>query len=1083
MSKLLAATDPGVEVVVAPAGSGKTTLLIYHFLRLLQSGIPVERLVAITFTRKAAAELIQRLANVLRAVVAPDDLAPKRISDIKRLYGDVLPSHEQSRAALVMLDAAPVSTVDAFALSLLQEFLLDAGFDLADGTRALIDGPVVSGGNAARFYEAAAREQVESLTKPVRLLLNEMTFNQVIEGVATLASWMPDEVPSLARVLEMIGRELAPAVRKDRDEWLGLAEKYPRALSAWLESPKGVPPLSILALLATAKDNLAAVGDPAVKRALKTLGWNDADEISKLPAGWKKRLQSWTDNKAAARSDKVREAMLELAAKTRDAALREIARSGTLGYRETLLAVTGLCQAAPARLAERYDALLVDELQDTNPAQLAFYEAFLKMRGNKNPIRRFFVGDTRQSIYRFRQADPFGWKSLVDRARRRGTLAELTVNYRSSCLLVKAQQQLFERLATSMPGAVELLHDLEPAPNAPKGELGDAQSPALVVNAPELADVESHVMAEFAGRVAVRWADPKTARETAAVLVRSWASGAWAVDVLRNHGLQAQLTGDRSLLASRPAQDLRLFLRVLIDPSDEIAVAGVCKHPSFGLSDRAIMLLRHANIFGRLLAPEVNLNCLPEEEASVLRSSLEYLRKARDRIGREPTADVLERLLAGLHARPVLSAGPEGKAENNVGLAQLDILMDVVRSQETDGVDPQAVLAALEGCTLGESDDLPVVRMHNVEQVVTVMTVFGAKGLEFDHVALLGVGQKGDDGNVEAGAFRLCRPQGKAILATKLDPTGGIAPEPDPLSVIARVAGGDEGAQEGIRLLYVGFTRARTSVTLGLKKAKSGIVKSLRDAMEAGSIAGLSLVAPDDDKLPTTALLQRRRTGQVRPFECQFAEPGGFILARPSSAAELGLDAEAVTAKFRAQAKTTTAPAAHPLPTGKSLDTVPDIVWGNVVHGWLERWAFAGTPTASQAAQYLKECWSSDDKPISEWLVNLGLGLRDQLPGFKDLLGEENKLHFEWPLVAIDRNTIWRGRTDLVVEFPGRELAIIDFKAGKKFATASEIPGVESYAAQLEGYRRMLEASRYHVREVGLLYVRGPSWVRVAYTP
>jgi ATP-dependent exoDNAse (exonuclease V) beta subunit len=295
------------------------------------------------------------------------------------------------------------------------------------------------------------------------------------------------------------------------------------------------------------------------------------------------------------------------------------------------------------------------------------------------------------------------------------------------------------------------------------------------------------------------------------------------------------------------------------------------------------------------------------------------------------------------------------------------------------------------------------------------------------------------------------------------------------------VAGGDEGAQEGIRLLYVGFTRARTSVTLGLKKAKSGIVKSLRDAMEAGPIAGLSLVAPDDDKLPTTALLQRRRTGQVRPFECRFAEPAGFTLARPSSAAELGLNAEVVAAKFRAHAKTTTAPAAPPLPTGKDLDTVPDIVWGNVVHGWLERWVFAGTPTASQAAQYLKECWSSDNQPISEWLVNLGLGLRDQLPGFKDLLDEKNKLHFEWPLVAIDSNTIWRGRTDLVVEFPGRELAIIDFKAGKKFATVREIPGVEGYAAQLEGYRRMLEASRYHVREVGLLYVRGPSWVRVAY--
>ncbi|MGO9665659.1 MAG: UvrD-helicase domain-containing protein [Polyangia bacterium] len=1079
MSKRMLATDPGVEVVVAPAGSGKTTLLIYHFLRLLKAGIPVERLVAITFTRKAAAELLQRLAQVLRGVVAPAEILPEKLAEAKEMYGHVLPAPVAARSALSMLDAAPVSTVDSFALSLVQEFLLDASFALSDGTRALIDGPVVSGGDTASFYEAAARAQIEALGKPAHLLLEEMTFTEAIEGVARLATCGLSEVLSISAVLEAVGKELTPVVRKDRDTWLALADKYPRVLAAWLRAPKGVPPVSLLSMLADAKGEMAVDADEVVKKAVRALGWRAEGGFTGLGVAMRRRLEAWSDDKAAVRCDRVRLAMLELAGRARDAALREIARSGSLGYEEILRAATELCESPPAQLADRYDALLVDELQDTNPAQLAFYKAFVKMRGGKKPIRWFFVGDTRQSIYRFRQADPFGWQSLVDIARKHETLAELTINYRSSQLLIEAQHELFGRLAKASPGSVDPLDDLEPRTKAPKGEIGDSQQPALIVDAPEIGDVEPYVLAEFAARVKARWAEPKFAKETAAVLVRSWAKGAWAAETLRGHGLRVQVTGDRALLVSRPAADLRLFLRVLIDPSDDIAVAGVCKHPSVGLGDRAIMLLRHANLFGRLLAPDVDLTCLEKAEADGLRPVLDSLRRARDRIGREPTADVLERLLAELHVRPVIAAGPEG--EGDVGVAQLDILLDIVRSHESDTVDPQAVLEKLSGDGLDGAEDLPVVRMHHAEQVVTVTTVFGAKGLEFDHVALLQVEKGGSDGSVKTKAFSVFRPQGSPLLSMALDPTGGIAAELDPLSVIARVAGGDEGMQEGLRMLYVGFTRARTSVTLGLKKAGTGIVPLLRKVLAEGPITGVTTVEPDDRKLRPAVPLQRQRTGVLRPFESCWAEPDGFVLTRPSSAAELGLDGKALAAEFRARATIVSALAGLPMPAGAGLDAVSDIVWGSVVHGWLERWAFDGTPTAAQAVDYLRERWSSDDKSVADWLVALGLGLRDRLPGFKALLDQKQRLHFEWPLVAVDGNTIWRGRTDLVVEFPGREVAIIDFKAGSKFATETEIPGVESYAAQLEGYRRMLEAGRYHVREVGLMYVRGPSWVRAAY--
>jgi ATP-dependent exoDNAse (exonuclease V) beta subunit len=123
-------------VVTAPAGSGKTTLLLHHYLRHLGS-TPIDRIVAITFTRKAAAELVDRLAAILRAIADPAS-HPGALAKAQALYGDVLPSPEAARAALRSLDAAPVCTVDAFTLSLVQEFLLEARLPLAGGAAAWV---------------------------------------------------------------------------------------------------------------------------------------------------------------------------------------------------------------------------------------------------------------------------------------------------------------------------------------------------------------------------------------------------------------------------------------------------------------------------------------------------------------------------------------------------------------------------------------------------------------------------------------------------------------------------------------------------------------------------------------------------------------------------------------------------------------------------------------------------------------------------------------------------------------------------------------------------------------------------------
>ena len=117
--------------------------------------------------------------------------------------------------------------------------------------------------------------------------------------------------------------------------------------------------------------------------------------------------------------------------------------------------------------------------------------------------------------------------------------------------------------------------------------------------------------------------------------------------------------------------------------------------------------------------------------------------------------------------------------------------------------------------------------------------------------------------------------------------------------------------------------------------------------------------------------------------------------------------------------------------------------------------------------------------PLAAWLVELGLALRDELPGFADLLERAQHLHFEWPMVGLVDGCLLQGRADLVVELPDRHVAILDFKAGSRFATRAEIPHIHAYAGQLDAYRRIVTAAGYEVDELSLLFVRGPSWVRL----
>ncbi len=1056
--------DEQVRVVTAPAGSGKTTLLVQRYLRALHTST-ADRIVAITFTRKAAAELRVRIADVLRAVVQPDSASP----EMAQLYLAHAPPKQRALDALEALPAAPIGTVDAFIGDLLQEFLLHAGLPVTTGV-AYLDGSSRGPGDASSAYRGAARAVLEELSPNARTLLAELTFGKAASDLAALAAWGVPDTCGLTELLDALGEAMRTSIASEpawlaakQDRWVSPA--LHQAVMAWIRAPYDRPPVGIFRWLARVSrdprplrakvldDTLRAVGLPSPGGAAAWAAW---------------RGSQWQDDALLPRADAVREAFVTLAREVRDRALTEIARTAELDYDELLLAATTLCSSPPEALRERFDLLMVDELQDTNPGQLAFYEAFAAMRPG---LSHFFVGDGRQAIYRFRHADPHGWQALVGRAKAAGTWAELQSNYRSSQRLVAAQRLLFTDLAEHEAG-VEGLPTLAHGEDAALGALDEAvwSSPVAWVDAPLHDDASALGVAAFAQRVSAR--KPHLRGERSVVLTRSWAQAHKAARVLRAWGLRVQVAGDRTLLEGAVARDLGCWLGALVEPTADVALAGLLKHPAIGLTDRGLLWLRRGGGLGRILVPDVELAGLDADDTERARLAGALLREGRRSIGRRPTAQVLEAVVAELHWRPMIAAGPDGLR----GVAELDLLLDHIRALEADRVDPGAVLEALQSGEAGT--ELPAVRMHADAGVVEVTTVFQAKGLEWDHVCIVGASALSGSAVQYGALVRTSRPRGVPMWGMKLDVEGGLHPSPSPVAVLQTALEGGEKRQEGLRLFYVALTRAKRSVTFALgKMVESGdcLTAAIREAMGKLPSELAHRVEPEQVEAREAPALERLPTGRDRPFEARWTDAPGWSVTQPSArraSAEL-LDA------WRARGQVVLGDPAPGLPDPRgTYAEVSEATWGTLVHGWLEIWAFEGDPTLGAAERYLAQHAGVRDDELAAWLVELGRGLMGSLPGFADLV-EAGVCHFELPVVGVDGDELLVGRADLVVELPGRRAVIIDFKAGTKAATAAWIPELTTYAGQLEGYRRVLESAGWTVDEVGLVYVRGVSWARL----
>ena len=845
------------SVVQAPAGSGKTSLLTLRFLRLLAVVERPEEIIAITFTRKAATEMRHRIVRALAAATRPlpAGSGPQERSE----YGLATAALARSRARGWDLDCHParlqVQTIDALHHWLARRLPLQARTGLAT---TLVDNPRALYAEAAQRtlcqleYDTPVGDAIERLVRalgyqPWRLarLLETMLGRREFwlprlpeaGAEAGLRTGM-DALLRAAIVLELEGvtaalspLELRPVLAAIRDAARAGDEDGPLAP---LRDLKDLPEADAAALpqwLALAEALLTSEPRGALRRKVtRAQGFRPASD----GGSWPRLKQDMMGALAAlatrpglaatlvrvrqlpppALDDAQWERVAALCPVLRAAAAELIALFAERGRLDHAAVAAAAREAlgsegAPSELALALDYrirhLLVDEYQDTSPAQERLLELLLAGWQPGDGRSLFCVGDPMQSIYGFREADV----TLFLEAQQRGIggvpleVERLSRNFRACETLVSWVNSSFSRLL----------------PQADDFERGAVRySPALPVLPDEDgAGVRVHALpgadaAAMGQRVASivataqREAGPAAPSPSIAILVRTRAALPGILAGLRSAGIE-YCGVELESLTDRPAvRDLVALLRALLHAGDRTAWLAVLRAPWCGLTLadlHALAASDAARPWPALLAdPQPRSSLSPDGLQRVARLSEQLAAAARER-GERPLGSWLRTAWFALDGPATV---PDVSDLENAELlfATLDELEREV------GACPQvsAIEAALEG--------LRASPQGSAQAGVQVMTIHRAKGLEFD-VVIVPELQRGTPRRQRQllywNSVAVAPGRRGLILAghAEADATGRDA---DPLERWMQRLGTEREELELGRLAYVATTRARRQLHL-----------------------------------------------------------------------------------------------------------------------------------------------------------------------------------------------------------------------------------------------------------------------------
>jgi ATP-dependent helicase/nuclease subunit A len=1079
------AQDPANNVVLeASAGTGKTTVLVTRYVNLLMRGVDPANILAITFTRKAAAEMRERIVRDLRRRAELNGVDRGRWVGLRDRLADI-----------------QISTIDAFCLSLLREFPLEAdldpGFTMADETEVprLIEQALDK--SLAIFVGLAKREP------DLALVLAQLGMSRTREGLASLLDRRLVAWEVLDRFLARGPADLtADAIcRRAVDGLIGQFDRIPGGLDRFIaEGPVGHPRYQLLARDLRRLESFREADNAAVRglidrvsaHFLKSDGKRRTserihpytnDDYPSPDAGKRHRaaaLQSGEpiENLARAFSRDLNAVlargirrMFAIALAQYRTALNErsvLDFSDVLERAVDLLGRMDEFSQSRYRLEGRYHHVLVDEFQDTSRKQWELVSLLVKAWGEgmglaSNPSI-FIVGDRKQSIYRFRDAEV---AVLQDAGRfiealRPGSSGRrsITRSFRAVPELLSFVNEVFAEMGRGALRPDDFQYDA--SDRFPVDGVGDPRGPRLglafaddpVVCAGTVADEIARVLRDET----VRDKETGLARGAKpgdiAVLFRSRASHREFEAALAARGIPTYVYKGLGFFDADEVKDMSALIRYLANPSSDLRAAAFLRSRFVRLSDVALSLLA-PRLAAALIDPEPPsaLSALAGDDRRALEQARAHVPGWLALVDRVPPADLLESILPEVAYAYELRGPRRQQAWEN-----LKKMRALVRRIQNRGYATLARIADhLDALTAGDESNAVLEALD----AVNLMTVHASKGLEYPVVFLV---------NLAKGASGPPRP---------------VRVSGEDVSVGPFVSATDENEkarerEETKRLLYVALTRARDRLYLAsvLKdgrlapgrgslaevlpdsmkalfacaSATGDLLKTIEWASESGQAFAFRICRPiANDERP-----ELRATTDARGFEDNFAAvPDNRALKRVSVTSALEMEG---------------------LPQEPSVNPIDALV-GTLVHRLLqsggdlsakapidELIAVADTLVTPEDRASVADVAATLGRAVDVWLSMV------RQPDVARLLASGERFH-EVPFSIVFPETperVLRGTVDCLIRGTDGSMTVLEFKSGQPRA---------SHRAQLDVYVRAVQRLFPDTPVTGrLIYPMGSDW-------
>ena len=845
------AVDPANNVVLeASAGTGKTTVLVQRYINLLKAGVDPANILAITFTRKAATEMRERIIRDLRDAASLSESDRARWLALRDRIGEIA-----------------ISTIDAFCLSLLREFPLEAdldpGFDLADETEI------------PRFVEESLDRSMRIFTglanadEDIALVIAQLGAVRTRAGLTMLLKRRSVASGALDRFIATGAGDLTASdvCRRAAARLLQVLRSTPGGLERMLlDGPRGHPRYQLLLREIVRLEDFEHASPPEIRSMLDRLALHFLTQDGTARRGGSIPPYNASHSATSDVARRHRTAVFAIAPQV-EHVVRQFSREFNVvlargirrmfaiaveQYRRTLAARAVLdfsdvleralqllrrmdeFAQSRYRLESRYHHVLVDEFQDTSRAQWELVSLLIQSWGEgvglvANPSV-FIVGDRKQSIYRFRDAEV---TVLQDAGRYiealrpgRGARESIARSFRAVPELLEFVNELCTEMsvAQSMPGGFHYGdRDRFPMNTPGTANRGSVLGIAAAGDPDLCAAAVAHEIVRILREEDVR--DPRTGILRRArpgdigVLFRSRTSHREFERELAARDVPTYVYKGLGFFDSDEIKDASALLRYLARPVSDLRAAAFLRSRFVHLSDRALAALAPRLAEAITCEPPDSTTALDEEDRRILDQVRRTVPVWLSLVDRIPPAELFEQILTeGAYPFELRGRRRQQAWENlkkmralvrrvqNRGYATLERIADHIDSL-TAGDESNAVLEAIDA--------------------VNLMTIHASKGLEFPVVFVV---------NIARGAAGIPGPVRLIADGTHGEPSVSVSPFVSESDQLER----EREQHETRRLVYVALTRARDRLYLSsplkegaLQPGRGGLAEVLPSSFKA----------------------------------------------------------------------------------------------------------------------------------------------------------------------------------------------------------------------------------------------------------